>query len=346
MREFTLDIVKNKLIKIGKWLGLILIIIISIFLLYKVGTFLKNVFFPPKMPPPEAKFGKLPNIFFPEGIKKDFKYEIDTLTGDLPQFSNRANVYKTIQPEPDILAVEKADTKIKSFGFTIGPEQLSETVYRWRSEDSLNKNLVVSVKIPEFNLSSSFLTNPDILSARNLPTEDESILIAKSFISFLGYFPEDIDDERTITQLLDIQNGVITPAISFSRAKLINILFFQKDKDNLPIVYPQAGQSSMSFTVGADSEEVDGRFFYQKLSDEGSDYSIKSAEEALADLKNGKAFINAHTGDNLNIKIKDVYLGYYIEGREQRYLTPIIVFEGSSGFSAYVPAVKDEWFDM
>src|SRR3990170_1037332 len=59
MREFTLDIVKNKLIKIGKWLGLILIIIISIFLLYKVGTFLKNVFFPPKMPPPEAKFGKL-----------------------------------------------------------------------------------------------------------------------------------------------------------------------------------------------------------------------------------------------------------------------------------------------
>lgn len=348
MQDLTLDRVKGIVFKILKWVAIIIVILVIIFIIFRIGSFIKGALFPPAIPPATVEYGNLPTIFFSEGIKKDFTYTIDTLTGDLPVFIDKVNVYKIEVQDPDILAVDKANSKVKSLGFDIGPEQLSETVYRWQSGDSLNKNLVVSVKIPEFNLSSTFLTNPSILGAGSVPTEAEAIILAKNFINALALFPEDINEEKTLTKLLTINNGVIEDATSFSKTKLINVSFFQNDIDGLPIAYPQAGLSSMSITIGSgqrNSEVVDARFFYQKTSDESATYPIKSSEEAYEDLKAGNAFVIAHSGGDLDILIKDVYLAYYIEGRQQQFLTPVVVFEGDNGFYAYVSAVRDEWID-
>jgi len=348
MSKYTLDTVKAKLIRISKWAGGILGIILAIVIIFRVGSFLKNVFFPPPEPLPQVSFGVLPKIFFPDSVKKDFTYTIDTLTGELPDFPSQVKVYKIVLDEPDILAVQRADEKVKSLGFNIGPQQLSDTVYRWKSDDALVKDLVISVKLPEFNLSSSFLTNANVLSGKDVPTEAEAISIAQGFIEALSLYPEDIDDEKVVTKLLTISSGVVVPATSFSNAKLVNVYFFQKVKDKLPVIYPQGDLSTMSVTVGSGEREpevVDARFFYQKISDDGATYPIKTAKEAFEELKSNKAFITSHQGTDLNILIKEVYLGYYIEGRQQDFLTPVIVFEGNNNFFAYVPAVKDEWVD-
>lgn len=348
MQDLSLDKVKKIFFKILKWAGIILIVLVIFFIIFRIGSFIKGALYPPAIPPATVEYGSLPPIFFSSGIKKDFKYTIDTLSGELPTFTDKVNVYKVEVQDPDILAVDKTNSNVRSIGFDIGPEQLSETVYRWKSDDSLNKNLVVSVKIPEFNLSSTFLTNPSILGAGSVPTEAEAITIAKNFINALSFYPEDINDEKTLTKLLTINNGVIEEATSFSKTKLINVNFFQKDIDGLPIVYPQAGLSPMSITVGSgerNSEVIDARFFYQKPSAESATYPIKSSEEAYEDLKTGNAFIVAHSGKDLDIFIKDVYLAYYIEGRQQQFLTPVVVFEGDNGFFAYVSAVRDEWVD-
>ena len=90
---------------------------------------------------------------------------------------------------------------------------------------------------------------------------------------------------------------------------------------------------------------VSGRFFYQKILDESSTYPIISAKDAYEKLAKGDAYIASHSGNDLNILIKRVYLGFYAEGHSQDYLTPVVIFEGNNDFIAYVPAVKDEWIN-
>ena len=104
----------------------------------------------------------------------------------------------------------------------------------------------------------------------------------------------------------------------------------------------------MRLVVGAGEflgDVVDGGFFYQKILDESATYPIKTAEEAFEELKNGKGHIASHRGGDLNILIKKVYIGLYAEGRIQKYITPVIVFEGNNEFLGFVSAIKDEWID-
>jgi hypothetical protein len=104
----------------------------------------------------------------------------------------------------------------------------------------------------------------------------------------------------------------------------------------------------MKLVMGSGSlkeSPLEASFSHQKILDESGTYPIKSATTAFEDLKSGNAFILSHSGDSTNVKIKKVYLALFYEGKLQKYLTPVIVFEGDNNFLAYVPAVTDEWFD-
>ena len=153
-------------------------------------------------------------------------------------------------------------------------------------------------------------------------------------------------EEKTKIELFSINTEVLGPATSLSRARLISVSFFQADKDEMKIVYPGGDISPMNLVIGSgerDAEVLNARFFYQKISEESATYPIKTSEEAFDELKNGKGHIINHTGNNLNIVIKNVYLGFYAEGKQQQYLMPVIVFEGNNNFKAYVSAVRNEW---
>ena len=114
------------------------------------------------------------------------------------------------------------------------------------------------------------------------------------------------------------------------------------------MVYPGGKNSTMNLVIGSGEREslvVNARFFYQKSTDKSATYPIKTAEEAFEELKNGKGRVVSQNGNDLNIVIKNVYLGFYSEGKLQDYLMPVIVFEGTNDFIAYVSAVKDEWIE-
>lgn len=341
----TLSIFKTEFITVAKWAGIIFAGVLGIFILIKVVFFIKELVAPTPPPPPTVSFGKLPAIYFPDGIKKRFSYSIDTISGELPSFPDRTKVYKMTKSGPDILAVEKASEKIKTLGFEEKPEHLSDIVYRWRAVRSPSKNLVLNVKTGAFNLNSSFISDAG-LSAKNIPDQKGAIVIAQNFLKSLSLYPEDIDEEKTKTELFTIKNGVLTKALSLSNTQLISVYFFEKDKDDMQIVYPAGTISSMNLVIGSgerNPQVVDARFSYQKISDKSGTYPIKTAGVAYEQLKKGEARIASHTGDELSIKIKKVYLGFYVEGREQKYLMPVIVFEGNNEYVAYVPAIKDEW---
>ncbi|MCL5432856.1 MAG: hypothetical protein M1524_01950, partial [Patescibacteria group bacterium] len=72
-------------------------------------------------------------------------------------------------------------------------------------------------------------------------------------------------------------------------------------------------------------------------------YPIKTADESFSDLQRGDAYIVSYDGTDPNIKIKNVYLGYYLGDTEQDYLMPIVVFEGNDNFVAFISAIKNEW---
>lgn len=344
----TLSRVKLELTTIVKWVGLFLGIILGIFLIFKLLFFVKNIVAPSPPPPPNTSFGKLPAPYFGQGIKRDFTYSINTLSGDLPVFSDRASIYKMTPSEPNLLAVKDASGKVASLGFDPNPEILSDSVYRWRGTDSLSKILIMNVNNAQFSLASNFISDPNILSANNLPTQTDAIGLAKDFLTTLNYYPSDIDESKTQTKLLKISSGVISDASSISTTQLITVDFYQKDINQIPVVYPEGKNSTMNLTVGGGengAQVVDARFFYQSISNQSATYPIKTAEQSYSELQKGNAYVASVDPNVLNITINKVYLAYYSPGRSQDFLLPVVVFEGDNNFVAYVSAVTDEWIN-
>ena len=308
---------------------------------------IKNILIPPPPEQATAAFGKLPEINFPESINKEFTYEIDTLTGDLPSLPNLTKVYKMEKRGPDILAVDKASSRVVQLGFNKKPQQISDFVYKWDNPEPPNQVLVQDIRLDEFNLSSSF-QNFESSMNETFIDESEAVKRSKEFIIILGMDTEDLEDEKTKVEYQVLKNGVINPANRYSNSNMATVYFFQKDREDVPIVYPQNPNSSMKIVLAAGTYKdwiLNANYSHQNTLDESETYAIKTAEQAYEDLKNKKAFIASHSGDSTNIKIKKVYLALYSEGKLQDYLTPVVVFEGDNNFIAYVPAVTDEWVD-
>jgi hypothetical protein len=77
-------------------------------------------------------------------------------------------------------------------------------------------------------------------------------------------------------------------------------------------------------------------------------YPLKSLEEALQDIIDGKCFLHNDTPSSIGT-VTSVELCYYNDNQgEQHYLLPVYYIKGKCGndeFSAYVPAVKDEYLE-
>ncbi len=332
-----------------KWGGVILAILIVIFLLFRGGGILRNALFPTPPAPPTVSFGKLPLIIFPSNVSdKNFNYSLGTVTGALPTFPDRIKVYKMTPIPPDLLALKKAIRKVSSVGF-INPElPVSAKIYQWNDNDLLNRSLTMDIFSADFSLSSTFISDPIVQSAINFPDEAMAITTAQDFLSSMSSFPDDLDTNKTKTLLFSINNNTLTTATSVSNAQVIEVDFFQKDIDKLPIYYPKAVSSTMNVLVvgGKDKSQVaQVNFSHQTVSDQSATYPIKTADDAYSLLKQGRGYIASYFGKATDISIKNVFLAYYIGDKKQNYLFPIAVFEGDNGFFAYVPVVTDEWID-
>ena len=90
-------------------------------------------------------------------------------------------------------------------------------------------------------------------------------------------------------------------------------------------------------------EPLEINFTHQSISEENSEYYIKPADEAFEELKNGEGYIATNFGSKTNIKIRDVFLAYYIGEKIHDYLMPIFVFTDNDGFYAYVSAVRNDF---
>jgi hypothetical protein len=343
---FTLNQVTKETKSVFKWGVISVVVVILIFLGIKIGGIFKEAFFPTPAPKPTVSFGKLPQIVFPQNSQNySFTYSVDTLTGKLPQFSDRINVYKMNQGKADLLAFERIKNKATAIGFTQSPTPVSDGIYQWADQSQISKKLTLSALGNQLALDSNFYSDDKILSGRNLPSESQATEMAKTFLTNAAMYPDQIDETKTKTTLFTIKNYTLLPSTSFSGSQVIQVNFFQKDINEKPTFYNSPFTPNISvYIAGGDSSQiVKADYFYQQKSDENATYPIKTTQQAFEELQNGKAFFASAPSGQEQISIKDVSLGYYIPNKEQEYLMPIIVFSGSNGFYAYVSAVTDEW---
>lgn len=330
---------KTKLIL--KWVSIGFGVLISVFLIISLFSFLRNTFFPAPPPPPEVSFGKLPPPDFPESLKGEYSFTVDTISGNLPAFSTLAKVYKMEEREPDILGLSKAKSLVSNVGFTTQPAKISESIYQWKDEAA--RTLTLNITDLNFNMISDFLGNPNQpLFSKDKETAKQT---AQDFLQNIGLMPSDLDFEKTSADLYQIKNYSIIPATSLSSAQAIQVSFFQRNFNNLPIFYSRFSVSTINFLIGdvrGNTEVVEANFFYQQPSEISSTYPIKSVQKAFDDLKKGNAYV-IKKGTEEKIGIKNITLGYYISERKHDYLLPIIVFESADGFVAFVSAITDEW---
>lgn len=347
----TLHKVTSKIKKILKW-GMILVVLVIVFLiLFRLGINMKERFFPTPLPPPTVSFGKLPNIQFASSADleipaENLTYSLNTVSGTLPVFPDRIFVNRIIQPNPNILAPKTAGERVSQIGFTLAGVPLSESIYRWVDQAPPFRTFVADIFSFNFNLSSRYFSDPLVLSGNNLSNEQAAVNKANSFLTSLSSLPSDLDEAKTKTVLLSIKNGKLVSATSLSTAQIIRVDFFQRDINNLPIFYPKPPFSAMNVFVSGgkyESQIVQANFFHQNVSQAFATYPIKSASEAFSEVKKGEAYIASYYGDNKQVAIRTVFLGYYLGENPQDYLMPIIIFQGDNGFYAYVWAVRDEW---
>lgn len=324
-------------------------IILALLILIRVGGAIKNIISPPPPPEPTATFGKLPPIAFKKNAtSKELIYSLNTVSGALPEFKNIEKVYAMSIPKADILALEKAQAKVEKLDFAGSPSAISDRIYQWTILSPFQKTLSLDILTGDIKFISSYIDNELVIAANNLPEGKEAKAVSKGFLETLEAFPSDIDEDKSKISLFTIKNYVLLPSTSLSNAHLVRVDYFQKNKNDLPIYYPEGHTSPINVTLagGEDaSQVVDANYFYQRPSDKSETYPLKTAEEAFQELKDQKAYIASYFSQSDEVTINKVFLAYYIGEEKQAYLMPIVVFEGSDGFIAYVSAVKDEWIN-
>lgn len=336
----NLTLVREEIFRFLKWASIVIAFIFVAFILIKIAGGIKNILFPPG---PPALFGKLEAPKFPESVNKaKLTYTINTLSGKLPTFPSLIRINKIENPPPNLLALKNFDERFDNLNFG-SRKKLSENYYRWSNEDEISREITMDIVSGNFNMTSSSLNDPTFKPAYP-PNPDEALRVATNFLGNLAILPEDLDEEKTKTTLLTLGQGGLMDSTSLSRAQLVKVEFFQRSANNLPIVY-ERGSSSMSFIVGGYNTPlvISGNFSHHNILRASSTYPIKTAEEALEDLKSGKAYIASFLGTKDEIAIQSIYLAYYMTDKRPNYLMPVVVFEGNDGFIAYVSAVKDEW---
>lgn len=342
----TLHVVTVQTRKLLVFIALIVAGILTIIMLVNIVKFLAFTFFPPPKTPPTVAFGKLPALSFPPtGNTMQYSYTLNTLSGDLPIFSDRAKVFKIQTSQSDLLALNKAKQKVGLVGFSSSPVELSPTDYQWTNDDELTKKLTLNINTYNFLIDSSYITDPTVEAATNLPDENASIDLVNNFLSTFTLLPTDLDSGKTKVSLFAVQNGGLLPATSLSSSQIVRVDLFQKDVNGLPIYYDMPSFSTMNFLVGGGINEpqiVNAHFTHFQISGDSATYPIITSQDAYNLLKENKAYI-ASGLITKDVTIRNVYLAYYMSEVPQAFLQPIVVFQGDSGFFAYIPAVRGEW---
>ncbi|MFZ5844919.1 MAG: hypothetical protein ACOY0S_00430 [Patescibacteria group bacterium] len=334
------------------WIILAFIAYIVLRIFWSIFVALWLIIFPPKPPPPNHAFGKLPALKFPPpeaSPAAQLTFRLETIQGSVPTASASATVYFMPKSPANLLAITRAQNLAKRLGFDPTPIQESKNLYRFNDPTLPLRRLRYDLVSNNFVLRYAFEQDPGFFTERNLPSQDEAIAEARSLLQTYNLYAEDIAGGKISLSFLKFNGNRLVTTTSLSQADSLRVDFFRKPIGGTPIFYPHPNEAPISL-VFSGSRNANKRLIqfaytywpidYQTL----ATYSLKTSYQAWQELQSGGGYIARYplSGNNVAV-IRNVYLAYYDSFEPQTYLQPIFVFEGDEGFLAYIPAVASEW---
>lgn len=304
--------------------------------------------FPPPPPPPTVKYGRLPNLNFPEFTRVNLTYTLETPEGGFPKLPTQAKVYFMPKISPNLLSLDVARDKARRLGFTGEPQAISETVYRFMSPNAPS-HLEMNIVTGAFSISYDLNADRTPLE-RKPPIAEVAASLFRSALSAADILPQDLTGP-TKNEFFKLAEGKFVPALSLSEANVTKVNLFRKNYDNLPVLTANPNEANVWAIMGGSGDKarqiLAAEYHYYPVDEtQFSTYPLKTPEQAFAELTEGKAFI-ANQGlvkDGENLKIRRIYLAYFDAETPAEFLQPVFVFEGDKGFAAYLPAVTPDYY--
>lgn len=327
---------------------LVTLIVGRVFLSAAVGYWVST--HPPAPPPPTVGFGRLPSLNFPTNTdtEKPTSYQLQTGNGAFPAFPDRAKVFLMTKSSPNLLADQRAKEVAANIGFTAAPTVLNDRSYRWSKFSPLEATLTLDIQNYTFNITTNYLTKPELLAQNNLPDEQNATALVKGLISSAGGVGNDIATVSGNVSYLKAIGGEVTPAVSFSDADFLEVDLNRAAIDKKWPSFTSNGINGIIHAVVAGSFQDRNNIMeitnnYHKIDySEVQTYPIRTPDSAWQTLQAGEGYI-AQKGTSDTAVVRKVVLGYFDDAQEQEYYQPIYVFTGDNGFIGYVPAIAGIW---
>lgn len=330
---------------------LMLIFILIIFYFFKLVFIILDLNQKPKTVYHNPIFGKIKKIEINSATPSaEFSFILDTIEGVPISTTESAKVYFLPPKNIRLGYREKAFIMAKNFGF-----DGENSNYKLENNTAIfsDEKQKLTIDIDTFNFSYQYFfeNDPSLFEEATIP---EQHIIQNQTIDFLkkiNRYPEELALGKININLLyfDPLNKIFTKVKNSEEANAVEVNFFRPDIDNFPVVTPNFPSSQNYFLLVFKNFEfkiLRGQIkFYEKSNENYGIYLLNSGEKVWQKLKNGEYFLINAPKETKKIIIKKMFLAYYDPDIYQPYLQPVYVFIGEPNFTAFTPAVADEYVE-
>jgi hypothetical protein len=338
----TTAAVSRKLIKYGG--GMILFVGFGVVIL--LGAIRAYRAAHPPYLPPTTRYGRLPKIVFPEKKFETKNFTLQLPNEVFPKFADQAKVYIIYQPIKDFLALEYYSKIASGLGFKDKGAEVGVGIYEFK--DSNNRTLTINVLNGNFRLSYPYQNDQMLLDPEKVPSKEEAINMAKAFLTSGDRFGKDLEEGEKKVSYWKIEYDGLKSVPAQSEANVARVDFYRKNiEGETKMVTAETNRAAVSVLVSgatvAGKQIIEVDYKYANVDRESFEtYPIKTIEKAWEEMKAGK-YWPAFDAVKAEVIIRKVSLGYFEPVIATNFLQPVFVFEGDGGFTAYVPAITDEW---
>jgi hypothetical protein len=304
-----------------------------------------NAMNPPPPPAPTEGFGGLPAIAFPAQSSDDkpASYRLETASGGLPNFGDRAKVFMMTKNSVNLLDAENAQDIAERYGFTSKPEIVSTRLYRWTKIQPLTTTFDYDIIDHNLTYTTDFLNRPELILEGDLPTNFDAEQQVKSFLGIGSLLPPDVASSSAEMKLLKAVGGQLKPAVAVSEANFVQVDLNRTPVDGIYKPYTEDGSTGSIHAIVSAGRSGNSivklvRQIYPILYERAETYFLRSPQSAWARLQAGEGYV-ANKGTAEPAVIRTVELGYYESTTFQEYYQPIYVFKGDGDFIGYVSAL-------
>ena len=338
----------RRIIKYGS-IGLVVFLMLRF--IWGAGfTYWKKIH-PPPPPPPTVAFGKLPAISFPQKENlPSLTFQLETIEGMTPNLADTGKVYFIPKPSATLLGLDRAKEMAKRIGFSLEPTKVSDRVYRFVGQNT-STTLEIDIISQKFSFLYDFEHDQSILAEKKLPSEEQAVSEAKSFLRQADLLTADLENGQTKVSFFRLAMPNLIPVISLSEADFVRVDIFRANLDDLKVLPPLPSEAQV-YLLFSGSRELGKRivkvnYNHPLISQEKSaTYPLKTSSVAWEELIENKGFIaNLPDDQDGKIIIRKIFLAYFEPETTQDFLQPIFVFEGDKNFLAYLPAIDRKWTD-